>query len=196
MDRYYQFYSVNYQKYFAFFLIYWSMIVVQAIFFTCLCSYTNSFSHSLFPLFLPFLFAALIGIMYQAIAENFLDEHLEIFYDDEKITFISSKLGKKEFLFSQIKFFAIYRNKGAFASISFSIDIQEDESGPIKKIRYINHKFFYHDDERKQSYDIVHSFMYGIGCDILLWQYDLIKDEHYSNSRKRTYRLTKIYKRK
>ncbi|KDN09261.1 hypothetical protein GAPWKB30_2135 [Gilliamella apicola] len=38
--------------------------------------------------------------------------------------------------------------------------------------------------------------MYGIGCDILLYQYDLIKDEHYSNRRKRTYRLTKIYKRK
>lgn len=102
-------------------------------FFTCLCNYTNSFSHSLFPLFLPFLFAALIGIMYQAIAENFLDEHLEIFYDNEKITFISSKLGKKEILFSQIKFFAIYRNKGAFASISFSMDIQENGIGAIKK---------------------------------------------------------------
>ncbi|OCG57944.1 hypothetical protein [Gilliamella sp. GillExp13] len=71
--------------------------------------------------------------MYQAIAENFLDEHLEIFYDNEKITFISSKLGKKEILFSQIKFFAIYRNKGAFASISFSMDIQENGIGAIKK---------------------------------------------------------------
>lgn len=38
--------------------------------------------------------------------------------------------------------------------------------------------------------------MSGIGSDILLWQYDLIKDEYHSNYRNGTCRLTKIYKRK
>ncbi|NUF48593.1 hypothetical protein [Gilliamella sp. ESL0250] len=61
--------------------------------------------------------------MYQATAENFLDKHLEIFYDKEKITIASSKLGKKNFSFSQMKFFTIYRNKGALDSISFALDI-------------------------------------------------------------------------
>jgi hypothetical protein len=96
---------------------------------------------------------------------------------------------KKEFLFSPIKFFTIYRNKGALDSISFALDIQKVEGGSINKIRYINHKLSYYYGEKKQRYDIANSFIIKIRNGILLWQYELIKDKQHFNPSKRTYRL-------